>query len=568
MTDGNRTLNPAVHGVLGDLVTHVNGVEFPLAVESAQAGRTLQSQLSNKLTDYLMPRVSDTEAPLLIVFGGSTGAGKSTLINSIIGEDVSSASVLRPTTRWPVLVCNPADRSHFTSTRILPGLERVSQKETDTKAPQLRIVDHPSIPQGVAVLDSPDIDSVMDSNRLLARQLLAAADLWVFVTTAARYADAVPWELLRQSVDNGTAVAMVLDRVPPNANREVRHHLSVLLKEAGLGTAPIFTVPELTLEDGRLPQSAIFPLRSWISNLSSNPRARNAVVQRTLHGALAAVPGRVETLADHAQTQVDAHAKLAEVVDTEFSHARQRLGEALVSGHVLRGEVLARWQDFVGTGQLFRGLEPTVARIRDRITAKVTGKRDTAEPLGQAIESSASYLVREQAVSALGGVVNGWHETTSGEELLKANPTLGKHPADMDQTIRRTISEWSDAVNDLVRDVGQSKRAKARILSFGVNGVGAVLMLAVFAGTGGLTGAEAGIAGGTAVVTGKLLDTIFGDQVTRDLASQARHMLLEKTGELLTSFREPFDQVLAAHPVDPEQAKELRTINERLKGML
>lgn len=568
MTDGNRTLNPAVHGVLGDLVTHVNGVEFPLAVESAQAGRTLQSQLSNQLTDYLMPRVSDTEAPLLIVFGGSTGAGKSTLINSIIGEDVSSASVLRPTTRWPVLVCNPADRSHFTSTRILPGLERVSQKETDTKAPQLRIVDHPSIPQGVAVLDSPDIDSVMDSNRLLARQLLAAADLWVFVTTAARYADAVPWELLRQSVDNGTAVAMVLDRVPPNANREVRHHLSVLLKEAGLGTAPIFTVPELTLEDGRLPQSAIFPLRSWISNLSSNPRARNAVVQRTLHGALAAVPGRVETLADHAQTQVDAHAKLAEVVDTEFSHARQRLGEALVSGHVLRGEVLARWQDFVGTGQLFRGLEPTVARIRDRITAKVTGKRDTAEPLGQAIESSASYLVREQAVSALGGVVNGWHETTSGEELLKANPTLGKHPADMDQTIRRTISEWSDAVNDLVRDVGQSKRAKARILSFGVNGVGAVLMLAVFAGTGGLTGAEAGIAGGTAVVTGKLLDTIFGDQVTRDLASQARHMLLEKTGELLTSFREPFDQVLAAHPVDPEQAKELRTINERLKGML
>ena len=93
-------------------------------------------------------------------------------------------------------------------------------------------------------------------------------------------------------------------------------------------------------------------------------------------------------------------------------------------------------------------------------------------------------------------------------------------------------------------------------------------MLAVFAGTGGLTGAEAGIAGGTAVVAGKLLDTIFGDQVTRDLASKARHMLLEATGELLTSFREPFDSVLKDRTVNPEQAAELRTINERLKGML
>ena len=52
------------------------------------------------------------------------------------------------------------------------------------------------------------------------------------------------------------------------------------------------------------------------------------------------------------------------------------------------GAVNARWQDFVGTGQFFRGLEPTVARVRDRITAAVTGKRDAAEPLEQAILNS------------------------------------------------------------------------------------------------------------------------------------------------------------------------------------
>jgi hypothetical protein len=50
-----------------------------------------------------------------------------------------------------------------------------------------------SIPAGLALLDAPDIDSVVVENRQLAAQLLAAADLWLFVTSAARYADAVPW---------------------------------------------------------------------------------------------------------------------------------------------------------------------------------------------------------------------------------------------------------------------------------------------------------------------------------------------------------------------------------------
>ena len=46
------------------------------------------------------------------------------------------------------------------------------------------------------MLDTPDIDSVELANHELAGQLLGAADLWLFVTTAARYADAVRWDYL------------------------------------------------------------------------------------------------------------------------------------------------------------------------------------------------------------------------------------------------------------------------------------------------------------------------------------------------------------------------------------
>ena len=93
-------------------------------------------------------------------------------------------------------------------------------------------------------------------------------------------------------------------------------------------------------------------------------------------------------------------------------------------------------------------------------------------------------------------------------------------------------------------------------------------MLAAFAGTGGLTGAEVGIAGGTAVVAGKLLDTIFGDQVTRDLADTVRTRLLDSAQELVASCRAPFDDALAAAEVPPRQAGTLRGSGQRLEEAL
>ena len=348
----------------------------------------------------------------------------------------------------------------------------------------------------------------------------------------------------------------------------MRHHLSGLLSDSGLGSAPIFTIPELELTDGLLPDAAVFPVRSWILNLGMNATARDRVISRTLTGALAAVPAKVRELADIVSGQEDAHQRLHAVVDEEFGRSAADLAESLADGRVLRGEVLARWQDFVGTGQFFRGLEPTVARVRDRITAAVTGKRDAAEPLEQAIESSVALLIREQTVRAVAETAERWQAYPEGAALVDERPAMATLPPQFDAEVGRMVADWSSGVNDLVREVGQSKRAKARILSFGVNGVGAVLMLAVFAGTGGLTGAEAGIAGGTAVVAGKLLDTIFGDQVTRDLAQTAREQLVERARAVLERHRAPFDQALADTEVPPRQAGVLRGAGDRLEETL
>ena len=123
-----------------------------------------------------------------------------------------------------------------------------------------------SIPPGLAILDAPDIDSVVAENRQLAAQLLAAADLWLFVTSAARYADAVPWEFLLAAAERSAAVAVVLDRVPPRAMSEVPPHLGQLMSERGLAGSPLFAVPETAVdEQGLLPAAAVQPIRGWLA---------------------------------------------------------------------------------------------------------------------------------------------------------------------------------------------------------------------------------------------------------------------------------------------------------------
>ena len=117
----------------------------------------------------------------------------------------------------------------------------------------------------------------------------------------------------------------------------------------------------------------------------------------------------------------------------------------------------------------------------------------------------------------------------------------------------------------LVRDEGGRRRSAARVLSYGVNGLGVVLMLVVFSQTAGLTGAEVGIAGGTAVVAQRLLEAVFGDQAVRMLAAKARSDLrVAHPGRCCTTDRERLDDVLDALELDSrptalDQAQQLES---------
>ncbi|MDQ1642326.1 MAG: hypothetical protein QOJ90_1677, partial [Actinomycetota bacterium] len=475
----------------------VTELRLPLDVADADSGRTLRREIADQLADYVLPRLRRLDAPLVAVVGGPTGAGKSTLVNSLVGSRISAAGVLRPTTRSAVLAHNRADAPWFESQRILPGLERSTSSSTDPATIQLVASDH--IPAGLAVIDAPDIDSVVVANRELATQLLAAADMWLFVTTAARYADAVPWNFLRTAVTRGTAIAIVLDRVPYEAAAEVRADLATMLTEKGLGGAPLFVVPETTPYDGLLPDEAVAPLRTWLHGVAADATVRANVVRHTIEGAVRSLAGRVFELAAAADAQAEGAARLRREVDQAYDAALSRVDEASGDGSLLRGEVLARWQEFVGTGELMRALESKVGRLRDRVTAAVRGRPQPGAELAEALETGVEALVRAAADEAAERAGRAWQQDVAGAQLL-AGEDLRRSSPQLGEATTRAVREWQGFVLDLVRQQGTGKRATARYLAFGVNGLGLLAMIVVFAHTGGLVAGEVAIAGGASAL--------------------------------------------------------------------
>ena len=110
---------------------------------------------------------------------------------------------------------------------------------------------------------------------------------------------------------------------------------------------------------------------------------------------------------------------------------------------------------------------------------------------------------------------------------------------------------------ELVRSEGKDRRTTDKVTAYGVNAVGTVLMLVTFAYTGGITGAEVGIAGGTAVLGQKLLEAIFGDQAVRSMAAKAKEALLDRTEAAFALERDRFTEVLDAVDLRADQARNL-----------
>ena len=524
-----------------------------------RAARALR--LKRHVDDYLRPRARDADAALVVVLLGSTGSGKSSLLNALARRDVSPSGVLRPTTRRPVVVAHPDDASD----ELLPGL-----RSRDA----LEIVVDPVIGRGLVLVDAPDFDSVELSNRALAVELLEAADLVVFVTTATRYADQVPWTVLERARQRGVPLLAVLNRLPADtedADAVVADYAAMLQQgrlhgSGAFGALEVVPVAEGALEPGRdaLATSAVARIRDSLARLTSDESARRELARRSLAAALEGLPAAVEEVAREVDDERAASVALLDVAERAYRERRRALGDELSRGTFLRAEVLRQWQDFVGAGQVARILAQGIGRL-------VAGVRSLFQPgppapaieVRDAAFADLVALAVQHADAAARRTATTWIDDRYGAAALAERAALWGASPKLGDRLVDDLEAWAAGIGEEIRILGEQRKGWAQVASIGVNAVGTSAILAVFVHTGGLTGAEVGITAATAVVNQKLLEAIFGEANVAAFVSRARDSLGAILDEAYADERARFASALGGLPPGDDLGATLRDAARR-----
>ncbi len=559
---------------------------------------------------HLLPRLADLEAPAVVVVGGSTGAGKSTAINSIAGVEISAAGARRPTTTAPVLVCHPDDLDWFSAREFLGLAEEAGGTE-------VKITPSEQLPAGMALIDSPDIDSVAASNRLMADRLLAAADLWLWVTTPRRYGDKRPLDYLRRAGDTGRPIAVIINKLAAESRDEVIALATERLAEVGLKDATLFTADLGLTEDGELQARDIKPIRAWVTNLAS-PDVRREAIARGITAGLRATGRDLGVVVKGLNAERDMATRLISEAEQAYASATQSIEDALVDGSLLRGEVIRQMPEALGTGAVMRQIDRVASEVRRMATSAlpdaaratalgalgsvreavgslfpgaagdaIRGRTDEDEEIsvgpgadgakagrraasiGQAASQSLVGLINVQAQAAAGRAVAAWRADRVGADALGEEASDLSHAADdFSERAMAAIEGWRDDLVTLVKELGEPRLRNAKVLSIGINFLAGALMLVVFAGTGGaLVGTEVVIAGGVAAAAHKLLIHVLGRETVAHLARRSRALLDEQIEALLEDEVERFRLRAESLVSDPDLAADLAPAVAELAGV-
>jgi hypothetical protein len=573
---------------------------IPLVFEIAGSAevKAERAKLLSQIDDYLLPRVRRSAAPVLVALVGSTGAGKSTLVNSIVGANVSTTGVRRPTTNSPVLACHPDDIGWFAENNFLPTLPRVRQEGLARPGRDglLVLAASDGMPRGIALLDTPDIDSVVQAHHEFANQFLDASDLWLFMTSASRYADGPVWEILQHARDRKASLGIVLSRIPQAWRTELVTHFTAMLDANGIPAENRFVILETPLIDGMLPPDAYQPVRDWLADTAERSDRRVAVLSQTMSGVLDTFKSRVPAVAAHVEAQVVLRGELSRAAEAAYERAFAEANAGMRNGTLLTGEVVTRWQDCMAGGDL----RPR----RGGKAAKGSGKgrrarRGAPRPaaLNASVRSAIGSFVVSIADRAAEHVDNHWRRSPAGSVLLAdavAERARGEHAKQVFESVfgagssasvgvggisgashaagtvdatqtaafsrsspdlplraARAVGAWQDHLARMAET--EDLRPTAKRIAFDDEALGLVVPVAMLGEDAPGADASATEAEGTSIYTEprQLLTSVFGAAVPESILAQARADLLHRIRLLLNEELFRFVEVIeAAGPCD------------------
>lgn len=525
--------------------------------DAPAAAKDRARQLRDHVRAYVLPRVTALESPLLVVLLGPTGAGKSTLMNTLARANVSRTGVLRPTTREAVLLATDADAATLRR-GALAGIDagRIVRAPAATASP------------GLALVDAPDLDSVERANRVIADALVEAADLGIFVTSATRYADRVPFDVVQRIAARGLPVLIVVNRMPPDESdqRVVLEDLRRVLKDTALRGIDDAKVQMVGVAEGRLDASgerlesdAAAPVLQRVDELAADRERRVALARRALEGALVGLDPLLESVTsdvEHAAAEGEA---LRAIATKAYEAELAALFEELRGGTFLRTEVLRHWESYVKADQITRFFSRGLGRIRGTIVAAFRGMPEA--PVGvveKEVTSDVIAVAVSRATEAARRVASEWSSRAGPADQLARDATLWSASPDLAARIQPELRDWVASIATDVQARGAGKRNLAFGVSLGVNALTVAAMVGVFAHTAGVTGTELGIVAATGFLNQKLMQAIFGEAAMREMIANARNRLEALLRDEFLKERSRYDR-LTADPV------ELRTLAEEMR---
>ena len=182
----------------------------------------------------------DVARPLQVAIIGPTQAGKSTIVNLLLGQAAAGVSPLAGFTVQPqgFWLCTPGVGQSWIET-LFPGLRRVEQDQLvrdqlDTyalSAIETREGELARLPQCV-IWDTPDFDSLAaDTYRGPVLESAALADAYVVVLSKEKYSDLSVWQMLQLLEPLGRPMLICLNKITEDAADTIAASLRDRLNE-------------------------------------------------------------------------------------------------------------------------------------------------------------------------------------------------------------------------------------------------------------------------------------------------------------------------------------------------